>query len=320
MKTRPTFTLALTGALGICCGLEPWAVFADGVKSGSQQTAPSKPPNASPGANPAAKPVAPPVNAPAPASASATLQRAREKLTAQGVRSIKARIIERVAIDGRRLRLEGTYRQGVELRLKLELKVVPEAVESGVDGALLEVCDGTILWTRHQIGKVVQITRRDARKILEAARSNAEANVLAVELGLGGLPSLLASLEQSMTFDKLTQEEINGKKFTVVSGAWTAEILQKFKNNLGKRPTLPSHFPDAVRIYLEPEILFPRRIDFLKQGSDGDAEVLVELDFVDIVINGPLDRHEFDFEPPNGDRTLDVTADYLRQLKAGGAK
>ncbi len=273
----------------------------------------------------AASPPAPPAQPPAPSAplgggdALATLRTAREKLTAAGVRSIKSRIIERVSIGGRRFRLEGTYVQGTDLRLKMEFKVLPETAEPGIDGSFLEVCDGTILWTRHQIGKQTRVTRRDVRQILNASKAAGGANLLTVELGLGGLPALLASLERSMKFDSLSQKEVNGKKFTVIAGAWNDAALQVIKASTGGRQT--SHIPDAVRIYFEPEILFPRRIDFLKKrGSPDQAEVVVELDFLDIVINAPLDDHQFEFEPPGGIRTVDVTNDYLRQLKEGGAK
>ncbi|HUE13589.1 MAG TPA: hypothetical protein VMR25_05455, partial [Planctomycetaceae bacterium] len=249
----------------------------------------------------------------------ASLRAAREKLTASGVRSIKSRIIERVSIGGRRFRLEGAYLQGSDLRVKLEFKVLPDEAEQGIEGSFLEVCDGTILWTRHQIGSQTRVTRRDVRQILNASKSGGEPNLLAVELGLGGLPALLASLERSMKFDSLTQEEVNGKKFVVIAGAWNDAALQMFKSTTGGRQT--AHIPDAVRIYFEPEILFPRRIDFLKKHTSPDeTEVLVELDFLDIVINAALDEHQFEFTPPNGIRTVDVTNDYLRQLKGPAAK
>jgi hypothetical protein len=233
---------------------------------------------------------------------------------AAGVRSIKTRIVERVSIGGRRFRLEGTYVQGTDLRLKLDFKVQPEAGEEGIDGSFLEVCDGTILWTRHVVGGQTRVTRRNVRQILEASKNGPQPNLLAVELGLGGLPALLASLERSMKFDTLTQQEANKKKFTVIGGTWNDALKQSFKSATGNRPD--SHIPDSVRIYFEPVILFPRRIDFLKKqkGSD-ESEVLVELDFLDIVINAPIDEHQFEFEPPSGTRTIDVTNEYLKQLK-----
>jgi hypothetical protein len=260
-------------------------------------------------ASPAAKPAPLP-----PADPLDTLRAARERLVASGVRSIKSRIVERVSIGGRRFRLDGTYVQSTDLRLKLDFKLQSDAAEQGFEGSFLEVCDGTILWTRHNVGGQTRVTRRNVRQILEASKNGSQTNLLAVELGLGGLPALLASLERSMKFESLTQEEVNGKKFTVIAGTWNDAMKATFKSSTSNRPN--SHIPDSVRIYFEPVILFPRRIDFLKkQKGSEESEVVVELDFLDIVINAPVDDHQFEFEPPNGIRTIDVTNDYLKQLK-----
>jgi hypothetical protein len=314
MKTHPTLTLAFAVILGIQCLGGTWAICAD-----SQKPAGPAKPLAAPKPAPAPAPAPVPQSPAANGDALKTLRAAREKLTASGVRSIKARIIERVAIGERRFRLEGTYVQGTDLRLKLELKVLPDSTEEGLDGSFFEVCDGTILWARHQIGSQMRVTRRDVRQILNASKSAGNANMLTVELGLGGLPALLASLERSMNFDSLSQEKVNGKSFAVIGGSWNEASQQTFKANLGNRQT--SHIPDSVRIYLEPGILFPRRIDFLKKHKQPEeTEVIAELDFLDIVINAPLDDHQFEFEPPNGIRTIDVTNEYLRQLKGAPAK
>jgi hypothetical protein len=311
MKSHPILTAIFAAIVAIDGITGPWAICAGETK---QTSAPNPPQTAPMPPQAAAKP-----NSPAVGDPLKTLHMAREKLTASGVRSIRSRIIQRVAIGDRRFRLEGTYVQGTDLRLKLELKIQPEAAEDGIDGSFLEVCDGTILWTRHQFGSQTRVTRRDVRQILNASKAAGETNLLAVELGLGGLPALLASLERSMKFDSVAQDEVNGKKFTVIAGTWNEATLQVLKSTTGNRPS--SHIPDSVRIYFEPVILFPRRIDFLRKhkGSD-ETEVLVELDFMDIVINGPLDDHQFEFAPPNGIRTIDVTNDYLQQLKGGAAK
>jgi hypothetical protein len=313
MKSQPILTAALIaiGALGGTTGaMAPWVTCA----------ADSKPPAA-----PAVAKV--PSTAPAPMLASTakpaplppadpldTLRVARERLVASGVRSIKSRIVERVSIGGRRFGLEGTYVQSTDLRLKLDFKLHSEATEQGLEGSFLEVCDGTILWTRHNVGGQTRVTRRNVRQILEASKNGLQSNLLAVELGLGGLPALLASLERSMKFEAITQEEVNRKKFTVIAGTWNDAMKETLKSSTGSRPS--PHIPDSVRIYFEPVILFPRRIDFLKKqkGSD-EPEVVVELDFLDIVINSPVDDHQFEFEPPSGIRTIDVTNDYLKQLK-----
>jgi hypothetical protein len=246
---------------------------------------------------------------------------ARDKLTDLRIQSVKARIIERVSIDGRKFQTEGSYLQGTELRLRLDLAVSADSTaRDGVEGSFLEVCDGTVLWTQHRIGKNSRITRRNVRQIVEASKSGGAPNVLAVELGLGGLPALLASLEHWMTFDAARQQSVKGKTFIVLTGTWNDAARQKFKTKLN-RPTLPPHVPDAVQIYLEPELLFPRRIAYLKhRGTGEEPEPLVVLDFLDIVINGPVDPHAFDFTPPDGLRTIDVTNNYLQQVTGAAAK
>ena len=149
-----------------------------------------------------------------------------------------------------------------------------------------------------------------------ASKTNGQINFSTVELGLGGLPALLASLDRWVKFESVTQEQINGKKFTVLAGAWKDARYKELLNKMSKQH-LPEHVPDSVRIYLEPESLFPRRIAFLKhRGSQ--VEPLVELDLFEIVINEPMDEHQFEYAPPDGARPVDVTTDYVKQLQDAG--
>jgi hypothetical protein len=350
MNSRPNLPIALIAIAALCWSQPSWGTGeapAGGVVNGVVKTAaqatprpaqralnaaqpaapqPSpQPPAASAVANsagnptsPTSAPTAPPV--PLPSDPLVMLRMARERLTGNrekqspnDVQSIRARIVERVSISGRKFRLEGTYLQGTDLRLRLELTVIPEPAEGRVEGSLMEVCNGTILWTRYQVAQQTRITRRDVSQILNASKTNGQINLSTVELGLGGLPALLASLDRWMKFDSVTQEQINGKKFTVLTGAWKEACLKDLLVKMSKQH-LPEHVPDSVRIYLEPELLFPRRIAFMKRhGSQNEA--LVELDLLDIVINGPSDEHQFEYAPPDGARPVDVTTEYLQQLQ-----
>jgi hypothetical protein len=292
------------------------------VQPAAAQTNPQPPAASAPakvGSNPTSPTAAP--TAPLPSDPLVMLRMARERLTGNrekqspnDVQSIRARIVERVSISGRKFRLEGSYLQGTDLRLRLELKVIPETAEGRVEGALMEVCNGTILWTRYQVAHQTRITRRDVSQILNASKTNGQINLSTVELGLGGLPALLASLDRWMKFDAVTQEQVNGKKFTVLTGAWKDTCLKDLLVKMSKQH-LPEHVPDSVRIYLEPELLFPRRIAFMKRHG-AQNEALVELDLLDIVINGPLDEHQFDYTPPDDARPVDVTTEYLKQLQS----
>src|SRR5262249_26113774 len=114
-------------------------------------------------------------------------------------------------------------------------------------------------------------------------------------------------------FDSVTQEQTGGRKFTVLTGAWKDSCRKELLQKMSKQ-RLPEHVPDGVRIYLEPEMLFPRRIAFLKQRGM-KTESLVEIDLLDIVIDGPIDEHQFEYSPPDGARPIDVTTEYVQQLQ-----
>ncbi len=251
------------------------------------------------------------------ANPAATLRIARQKLSDPSLRTIQARLIERVSIGGRKFRAEGTYAQAPELKLRLELEVTVGSGKAAHQSSLLEVCDGTILWTRHIIGtdSKPRITRRDVRQILGATSKNPQA-VLTAELGLGGLPALLASLERSMVFRTQQDKEINGKTFVMIEGSWNDAYLERFRS-ISKVQALPDHVPDLVRIYFEPGLLFPRRFLFLKQLRNQETFVeMMELDLVDIVLNGHIEESQFDFVPPDGTFPVDITNAYLNQISA----
>jgi len=340
MNSRPNLPVVLVLIAIICCEQSGWA-GAEAPAGGAAKTAstaapsptqkpvtvapgsaaPAGPPaaikstTASPPAPRAATGPAPTPVTPLPTDPAEVLRMTRERLT-RNRESIRARIVERVSISGRKFRLEGSYLQGTDLRLRLELKVISDNTERRVEGSLLEVCNGTILWAIYKVGKESRITRRDVSQILSASKTNGRINFSTVELGLGGLPALLASLEHWMKFELVTQEQIRDKKFSVLVGAWKDTRRKELLSKMSKQH-LPEHVPDSVRIYLESDSLFPRRIAFLKhRGSQ--VEPLAELDLVGITLDSPVNERQFEYVPPDGARPVDVTAEYVQQLQNAG--
>lgn len=248
------------------------------------------------------------------------LKAAREALI--DYQPIKADIKETVAIGDRRLTATGKYLQGKNLKLRLDFAVSLGTSENALSGSLLEVCDGEVLFTRHTIGTEVRITRRDVRQILKAAKDSGAIphNVLVAELGLGGLPAMLASLEQTMTFDAPKQEQIDGKPFTVIEGTWKKEYADRLRGQDAKESTpLPDHVPDLVRIFLD-ENRFPHRILYLKRHPGREIyRPMVTLDFLKIVLKASVDDAEFHFVPPKGKLANDITNDYIKRLKSASA-
>jgi len=241
--------------------------------------------------------------------ATAILEQARERLI--GYKSIQADLIQIVALDGHRFRMKGRYLQGTNLQLRLDCQV--QVGETS--GKLTEVCDGQILWTWQQTGKNQRVTRRNVRQIERAASAAGMTtqNLLVAELGFGGLPALVAALQKSFLFDRVTEQNVGGLEMLVLDGVWQTEFVKTLAS--GPDTTLASHIPDRVRIYLQKDKLFPRRILYLKQGSKPNHyRPLASLDFANVVWDGPLSETAFQFSPPEDVRREDITQEYIRRF------
>lgn len=252
-------------------------------------------------------------------SAVELLQDARQRLGEY--RTLKATISEAIEFGPRRFKAKGVYLQGAGERVRVDVSV---AIGKN-KGRLLQVSEGDVLWTVYDIGETPKITRRDVKQILAAAKNPSTKAMLAQDLGLGGLPALLAAIEQSMEFEQPLKTRIDGRDFFVLQGQWKAAILEQFKAQQtqhgppsAEQQPLPPQVPERVRVYLDAESLFPYRIRYLKNSPSPGVEPspLLTLDFSDIVVNASLDPSEFD--PPDfGDaEVVDLTNAYVQKLQA----
>lgn len=253
------------------------------------------------------------------------LMAASEKLKSYA--SVRANISEKVSIQGHSFTAKGSYLQGQNLRLRMEF-----AVElGGQKSSLLEICDGQILWSRHDLGAKdqTQITRRDVRQILQAAQqaeqrmTNADDKTrfqatLTADLGLGGLPALLAAFSRDYDFSAQTAEKIDDREMIVIEGTWNSKYLEGWlgtKSKEKKGATLPPHVPDLVRISLDAETQFPRRVEYLKNPTTGGPRTpLMVVDFTKVVFNGRVSNDDFVFIAPERPAPLDITQYYLQRL------
>ncbi len=239
-----------------------------------------------------------------------TLDAARSRLV--GYRSVRAKLTEVVRIGRTPLRLEGVYVQGPQLRLRLEYTLTT----AGTTAELLEVCDGQLLLSRRRVGDQVHVTRRDVRQILEALRGsgNVSQTVLAFQMGLGGLPALLASLQQTMDWTRQEDTTWNGQPAVMIEGRWKAGIRERLGGE-----KLPEYVPELARVTLDRRLLFPRRFEFLRaESSDagGEKRPLLVLSIDDVELDGPVQDAAFTFVPPDDVQIEDVTQAYIQALKA----
>ena len=267
-----------------------------------------------------------------PRSAAAELKRTREQL--QKCSSISAKVVERIEILEKSYKAEGRYLQTAlkpndwHMRLELVVKLGKS------EGALLEVCDGEVLWTRIEIDqggkqdkkapKDLSLTRRNISEIMSAARKLGDAKTekdLIVALGLGGLPALIAAIEQDMKFGETTEGTLRERPVSVIHGTWTDAFAQKLRGPQqqqqaqGPPSLLPAFVPDAVRIYVDRETGFPHRIMYLKKLVGREVhKPMVTLDFLDVVLNGPINNKDFDYQPPDGVTPVEQTKAIVDQL------
>ncbi|HEY3965463.1 MAG TPA: hypothetical protein VGM05_12985 [Planctomycetaceae bacterium] len=281
----------------------------------------------------------PPAESDGKRSPAAELKRSREQLLK--VKSLSAKVTEKVEVLEKSFKAEGRYLQmGLQendwkMRLELSVKI------GGASGSLLEICDGELLWMRSDIDtgrrkdrregakkdpRDTWITRRNVTKILNAAKKLPDKSYetgLITSLGLGGLPALIASLEQNMKFNSVKDVTLHDKPMIVVEGAWIESIAQKLRGSAAPgqpAPTLlPPSAPDSVRIYIDHATGFPHRIMYLKKiaGRDVQKPMLV-LDFLDVEINPPISDSEFDYVPPKDITPTELTQGFLDQLTPQG--
>lgn len=232
-----------------------------------------------------------------------------------GYETLRARVTETVTIGARRFAAKGRFLRASDNRLRLEFVV---SIGESESGSLTQVCNGQLLWTRWQVGSKSQITRRDIVEIQRAVReAEAPPNTdLLSDLGMGGIQALLAAVENAMLFDSAQALEIDGHRFFLLQGKWKKDLLGRLGLiNPELDEQLPPHIPDFVRIYVEAETLFPRRIMYLKRHPEKElVRPLVTLDFSAIELNIEVPDSEFEYEPPDDVQQVDDTKEFIERL------
>ena len=278
----------------------------------------------------------------------AVLRQARARLDEHT--TIQARLLETVAFGHRRFRALGQYVQGPNGQLRVSLEFVPQDADqseaaSGQDqqsndssgtssqrrtaakrrkkrrddrSMMLQVSDGQILWTLWQTGDEPHVTRRDIQEIVRAAEGNERIpdHQLLASLGVGGIKALLAALQESIQFTAAAETTVDDEPFVVIQGKWNERNRALLARGQDSERPLPAYVPDYVRIYLDRDTLFPRRLLYLKRHpTEKKVRPLVSLDLSEIVLNGDVDPKLFRFVAPDGVKPEDETQQYIERIR-----
>lgn len=264
-------------------------------------------------------------DAPQDPQAADLVRQARDRLFNH--QTVSADMEQLVSLGAYKFASSGKYFSGSGFKSRLEYEVKLAQMQ----GRFLEVCDGQILHTRRQIGKVsnnplstevpkIELSRRDIQKILKETRQNLDKPeaLQAAEIGIGGLPAVLASLESAMTFDAIRPEAIEGQDYLVVQARWKNEERTELMTGLGPMASQIGGFiPDLVRIYFVKETLFPAKILYLKTASEvrQTYRPMVTIEFTNIKIDEPLPQNTFVYVAPPGVEERDETGIYLQMIQ-----
>ena len=249
------------------------------------------------------------------------LREARDTL--KSLVPFQAEIVETIVVRGKRFKATGKYLQGTGTRLRLEF-----SLEVGrTKGSLIQVCDGTTLFTQQKIGLVSQATSRNVPRILNEMKTLSRSagprprpGQFEADLGLGGLDALLDAMETSMTFNRRREQTFGDRPFVIIEGTWNATFLQNLTDDdQAAAEELPEYIPDRVRVYIDKATHFPHRIVYLKKATGGVLRPMVSLEFRNVRLKAKLADSSFAFKPEPGIRVTDVTDDYLRQIRQGVA-
>ncbi len=243
---------------------------------------------------------------------------ARLRLISQS--SVSADLVHTYFAPDRRVVGRGRYLQAPHMKVKYTLEFPDE------QGTvfLQQICDSHILWTHKEISPIpadcppeeksqyIRITRRNVEKILaEAGLHGQSSNMLTIELGLGGLTGLLASLESNIEFASIQTLTCQNRPCHVAYGEWNQKASDAWNEHKSHfRSTMSVYRPSAVEIWLDQETLFPAKINYLRTDAKR-PQPLLTIEFEHVELGLPISSAEFDYQPPANITPTDTTRDFL---------
>lgn len=315
-KAPSLLLLALFGGVTGVFGGSPPAVFADETPAAApaQQAPPELP------------------------AADEILNQARTRL--EGLESLECDLQQTAMIGGMKILATGRYTEATGNRVHLLFRMYPMATAKAEDlrataldappaelkpednqGELFQISDGTVVFTSWKNGETQRVTRRNLRDIQTAAASATgfESGSVAMDLGVGGLRSLISRLQTSMVFAPVRKVSAGDRTLLEVTGRWSDRVRRELfglpeNTFVDARPWVPEY----CRVYVDQETMLLRRIQYLKHSpnpADKLARPLLTLDLRNLKLNGPVDDALFRFTPPENVPVEDQTDAVIQAIR-----
>jgi len=255
------------------------------------------------------------------------IARASQRLDGQN--SLSAKMRQRIHLFGQDLSGSGAYMQlgdGPRRYLRMDMRVQL----AGAQASLLQVCDGRFMWVRQEFPGHKTLGRVDLRRIQEslaAAGEEPQLDPVSNYMVLGGLPKLLAALENDFEFGKPSAAKIGEEPMISIRGTWKPEMLARLA--IGQDDALqagkgidwskmPDQVPDSVVLLLGASDLFPYRVEYHRSpegngSTPANYKTLATIEFYEVQMGAELDPLQFIFKP--GDTEVaDHTPLYMQKL------
>ncbi len=241
--------------------------------------------------------------------------------------SVQADMTQSIALGDFHFLASGKYSavNGFKTRIEYSVKL------GEMEGDFLEVCDGQILHTRRQIRTKpsasktaappqIELTRRDIRKIIQAVELDLDKPEVfrAAEIGIGGLPAILASLERTMIFDGIREGVVDGEPVVIVQCVWNPGEQDRILVGLGGLSGQIQEFlPDRVRITFSKATLFPKKFQYLKKITEEESSYrpILTVSLANVILNEPVPAQRFSYTPPPGMEERDETAMFIEAIQ-----
>ncbi|MDP6442306.1 MAG: hypothetical protein QGG36_31510 [Pirellulaceae bacterium] len=252
------------------------------------------------------------------------VQQAVAKLRSE--RSFEAKVRQRVQLFDRQIIGAGRYLQQSNgrrwnTRMELKLQIGDEAA------SVLQVSDGRSLWIRRDYPG----QRNLARVNLEAVRRAVGQAGLEPAVGgvgvvpMGGVPDLLAGLEQRFDFGAPRPLAIRDTPVWHIEGRWRPTALARLlpaheraiRAGRFDLAELPPQIPSGVQVVLSRSDLwplFPYRIQF-DRATDEGVSPLVTMEFFEVRRDVQIEPGSFQYPADEGE-LIDITDKVIRRIQA----
>lgn len=252
--------------------------------------------------------------------------------------SITAQVSQLGWINGQAVQMRGDYRQlGADERRRFALRLQGELADSPT--RLLRVSNSRFLWTdlawgedRSNLSR--SVTRLDLRRVRRAERSSEPTDATPAGNAsrppadwsrLGGLPMLLAGLEEAFDFGKARRMQLRGDRVVALVGR-RSQGRSSASQDATERPD--PDLPDHVVVALSESTLFPMLVEYRSGrdplSADGlpdeallqpSRRPLLKIDLANARFGDRLPPSAFDYRPGELD-WQDVTDRELRIVQA----